>query len=180
MDRNLRPFIFSFTLLAALSACDSNKSTAPSEAAGESAAKEIGITLPNIDGEDYSIASKSEKDVHVLCFWAVWCTPCQAELAQIKPIWNDLKDKGLNVYAISIDQPDTASRVVSMAEQAGYEFPVLMDRDSSVLGRYNQSGEIPFYVVLDANGEKLKEHQGYTKGDEKELRTYLEGLLNKP
>ena len=169
------------TLLLAAPGCDEKKSATPADASasakGGEVYKELDITLPDINGDDVTLTSRTKNDVHVLCFWAVWCTPCQAELAQIQPMWKELKDKGLNVYAVSTDQPDTAARVVAFAEQAGYEFPVLMDRDSAVLGRYNQSGEIPFYVILDADGQKLKEHQGYTKGDEKELRAYLDQLL---
>ena len=169
--------------LGLFTSCDGNKSStnAPTIAADRSAAyRELDITLPDLQGESYTLTSNRATDVHVLAFWAAWCTPCQAELAQLKVIFADLKSRGLHVYAISIDSPETASRAASIAKQYNYGFPVLVDRETSVLTRYNQSGEIPFYVVLNADGEKIKEHQGYNRGDEVELRSYLESLLPKP
>jgi peroxiredoxin len=139
--------------------------------------KQLDITLPNIDGDDLTLTSKTDKDLHILCFWAVWCTPCQAELAQMAPMWEEMKGRGLNVYAVSIDGPDTASRVPGFANSQGYPFPVLMDRETEFLTEYNPKGDIPFYVILDADGNVVKTHQGYVEGDMDGLREYLEEKL---
>jgi len=48
-----------------------------------------------------------------------------------------------------------------------------------VLARFNPSGDIPFYVVLDANGTVLKTHQGYVDGDVKILEDFLDERLPK-
>jgi hypothetical protein len=42
-----------------------------------------------------------------------------------------------------------------------------------LLARYNPKGDIPFYVVLDADGNILQSHQGYVKGDEVKLEQFL-------
>lgn len=88
-----------------------------------------------------------------------------------------MKDRGLRVYAISIDAPDTAAQVVPWVEREGYGFPVLLDRETEVLTRYNPRGDIPYYVVLDASGKVLKDHQGYMTGDLEELAAFLETVL---
>ena len=46
-----------------------------------------------------------------------------------------------------------------------------------MLTRFNPRGDIPYYVVLDAQGKVLKEHQGYMTGDMEELQAFLDGVL---
>lgn len=157
-------------------ACDSggDSSVAPTDA---STSTGLDITLPSIDGDDVSLAASTESDVFVLTFWATWCEPCQAELAKFQPIWRELSPRGMQLIAIATDGPDSAAGVPTIARREGYEFPVLLDRDSEVFARYNPSGDLPFYVVLDAKGTVLKSHQGYNPGDEDELRHFLEQKL---
>ena len=134
---------------------------------------DLGITLTDLDDSDISLVSNSDKEVHVLAFWATWCVPCTGELAKMEGIYQRLQPRGLKIYAISIDGPDTISRVPGYASQEQWSFPVLYDSDTQVLARFNPKGDIPFYVVLDASGNILKSHQGYVKGDEAELEAFL-------
>jgi peroxiredoxin len=161
---------------AALAACAGTGNADTATPAG-SMYRELGITLPDLDDADFEIVSKTKNDVHVLAFWAVWCQPCQAELAELQIIWKDMRDRGLNVYAVSIDGPETQTRVAGLANSEGYEFPVLLDRETEVLSSFNPKGDIPFYVVLDADGQVIKSHQGYVKGDMEGLRAFLEEKL---
>ena len=113
----------------------------------------------------------------MLAFWATWCQPCQQELTKMSSLYSDRKDAGLRVYAINIDGPDTVAQVSPWVQREGYPFPVLLDRETQVLTRYNPRGDIPYYVVLDANGQTLKDHQGYMTGDMEELAAFLDGVL---
>lgn len=155
--------------------CDKPSGATKSPAGGSYA--DLGITLTNLDDEDITVTSQTERDVHVLAFWATWCIPCIGELAQMQVVYDKMKDRGLNIYAISIDGPDTMSRVPGYASQEKWTFPVLYDPDTRVLARYNPKGDIPFYVVLDADGNILKSHQGYVKGDMTELEQFLNERL---
>jgi peroxiredoxin len=154
--------------------CDSaGGTTAPSDVYAD-----LGITLANLDDDQITIVSKTAKDVHVLAFWATWCVPCVGELAKLQEIHERLAPNGLQVYAISTDGPDTTSRVPGFASQEGWTFQVLYDPETALLARYNPKGDIPFYVILDADGKILKSHQGYVKGDEVELEKFLEERLS--
>jgi peroxiredoxin len=138
---------------------------------------ELDITLPDLEDDDVTIASDSADTVHILAFWAVWCVPCTAELAKMKGMYDRLEPRGLEIYAVSIDGPDTMSRVPGFASQEGWRFPVLYDSDTEILARYNPKGDIPFYAVLDAKGNIIKTHQGYVKGDIIELEQFLDQRL---
>jgi peroxiredoxin len=150
-------------LVISTGGCDSGGgTTAPSDVYAD-----LGITLNDLDAEAFTLVSKTKSDVHVLAFWATWCVPCVGELA-----------KFLRIYGISTDGPDTTSRVPGFASQEGWTFPVLYDPETELLARYNPKGDIPFYVILDADGNILKSHQGYVKGDEVELEKFLEEHLS--
>ena len=92
-------------------------------------------------------------------------------------IFDRLSPRGLNIYGISIDGPDTISRVAGFASQENWTFPVLYDPETTLLARYNPKGDIPFYVILDADGNIIQSHQGYNKGDETKLEEFLNARL---
>ena len=151
------------------------------EGGGETASsgdyKLLEITLPDLNDDEITLTSRTKDDLHILCFWAVWCTPCQAELNAMMPMWDKMKSRGLNVYAVSIDGPDSQARVAPYVQQSGWEFPVLLDRETEILSKFHPKGDVPFYVILDAEGEVVKTHQGYVKGDMEALEKYLEEAL---
>ena len=156
--------------LLALAACGPPSS-------GTTAPGGLDITLPDVDGELVTPTAPTGREVFVLTFWATWCQPCQQELTKLSAMYASRKDRGLRVYAVSIDGPDTAAQVGPWVEREGYPFPVLLDRETQVLTRYNPRGDIPYYVVLDAQGRVLKDHQGYMTGDMEELEAYLDSVL---
>lgn len=163
--------------------CDqpAGETTSPDAGAKASAKSgpyaELDITLPDLDDDDVTLTSDSADTVHILAFWAIWCLPCTAELAKMKGMYDRLEPRGLKIYAVSIDGPDTMSRVPGFAAQEGWRFPVLYDSDTEILARYNPKGDIPFYAVLDAEGNIIKTHQGYVKGDVIELEQFLDQRL---
>jgi peroxiredoxin len=148
--------------------CDGGATATPSDVYAN-----LGISLANLDGGETELVSKTKDDVHVLAFWATWCVPCVGELAKMQGIHDRLSSRGLNIYAISTDGPDTISRVPGFASQEKWTFPVLYDPETALLARYNPKGDIPFYVILDADGNILQSHQGYVKGDEVKLEQFL-------
>lgn len=150
-------------------------STACTGAAG--GAQRLDLTLPDVRGNVVTPTAETGKEVFVLVFWATWCQPCQQELTAMDRLYAAMKGRGLRVYAISIDSPDTAAQVVPWVEREGYGFEVLLDRETEVLTRYNPRGDIPYYVVLDASGKLLKDHQGYMSGDIEELTAFLQSVL---
>ena len=54
-------------------------------------------------------------------FWATWCSPCVAELPNVKQAFEKYHDRGLVVISISFDkQPQTAAR---FAQKKGMTWP---------------------------------------------------------
>ena len=163
------------TLLA--SGCASSTGSSPAGGSARPDAGGLDIALPDLRGEIVTPTASAADDVFVLAFWATWCQPCQQELTKMNKMYTGFQPRGLEIYAVSIDGPDTASQVGPWVQREGYQFPVLLDRETQVLTRFNPRGDIPYYVVLDANGRVLKEHQGYMTGDMEELQSFLDSTL---
>lgn len=153
----------------------SGSSNSPGSSGGNQGG--IDISLPNVTGDMTTPEANAETDVFVLAFWATWCQPCQSELTKMNAMYGDMESRGLQIFAVSIDGPDTASQVGPWAQREGYNFPILLDRETQVLTRFNPRGDIPYYVVLDAKGKVIKDHQGYMTGDMEELAEFLDQTL---
>ena len=137
----------------------------------------LDLTLPDVQGNMVTPTAETGKEIFVLVFWATWCQPCQQELTKMDALHEAMQPRGLRIYAVSIDGPDTSSQVMPWVQREGYRFEVLLDRETEVLTRFNPRGDIPYYVVLDADGKILKDHQGYNSGDVDDLAAFLETVL---
>ncbi len=74
----------------------------------------VGEPLPNftatdLDGDPISLQDYRGKVV-LLDFWAVWCSPCIAEMPNIKRVYNRYKDEGFDIIGISLDTDEKRLR----------------------------------------------------------------------
>lgn len=133
------------------------------------------FTLPDLDGNE--VSPLSEGNVVVMAFWATWCKPCQLELAEMNEMYLRLHPRGLELYAISVDGPDTVGDVEAWAQANHYAFPVLLDSGGGLFGRFNPSGSIPYLVVFDATGKHIETRRGYHPRGVEHLEAFLDAQL---
>lgn len=134
------------------------------------------FSLRDINGKEVSLA-QYKGQVVVMSFWATWCGPCKEEMPHLEAMYRAHKDEGLTVLSISIDDARSASRVKPYIKKMGYSFPVLLDRESKVIGSYNPPKTVPYTVVIDRNFEVAQKTAGYNPGDEETLETFVKSLL---
>jgi len=132
--------------------------------------------LEDIDGKKVQLKSYVGKSPVLISFWATWCKPCQEELIEVQKIYNDFKDKGLKVVAISIDNEKSAAKVKPYIKSKKYSFTVLSDINSDAARDFYVQ-DVPNSFIVDAKGNIVYSHRGYKKGDELELRKKIEGLI---
>ena len=134
------------------------------------------FTLRDINKKKVSLSDFKGKVV-LIQFWALWCGPCKAEMPHLQTIYNDLKDDGLEILSISIDEARDASKVKPFVKRGKYSFPVLLDKQSEVMSLYYAEGTPPYNALVDRNGNLVWTKLGYAPGDEKTLRKKIENLL---
>jgi peroxiredoxin len=65
------------------------------------------LAFPNPDGKILKLSDLRGKVV-LLDFWAAWCRPCRMENPHVVKEYHLYKDKGFDVYSVSLDR-DKAS-----------------------------------------------------------------------
>ncbi len=134
------------------------------------------FTLRDIDRQPVTLSDFKGKVV-LIAFWATWCSSCTEELSRLQALHDELKDDGLVVLAISIDDARTASKIKPRVRARGMTFTVLVDKASEVTGVYNPGKALPRLVVIDRDFEISETLNTFTSVDSRALRTRLVALL---
>ena len=136
----------------------------------------VQFVLPDIDGNEFSLEKVLGTGPVVFDFWATWCKPCVKGLPKLQEVARDYEDRGVRVYAISIDGPHSQAKIRPFMRRHKLQLPVLLDRANKVMKQF-QFLQVPSTMIISSKGEVVYRHQGYRPGDEKKLRQRLDELL---
>jgi cytochrome c biogenesis protein CcmG, thiol:disulfide interchange protein DsbE len=116
----------------------------------------------------------------ILSFWATWCKPCIKELdAYNENITDWAQETGVKLYAISIDNTRSMSRVAPFVNGRGWEdIEFFLDPNEDFKRAMNVIN-VPHTLLLDGNGKILWQHTSYTEGDEYELYEVIQEKSSK-
>lgn len=109
------------------------------------------IALPNPDGEIVKLSSLRGKYV-LVDFWAYWCGPCRRENPNIVKAYQKYKDKGFEIYGVSLDR-NREDWLKAIADD-GLHWTQVSDLkyfQSEAARTYNINA-IPFSILVDPNG----------------------------
>ncbi|SFW84479.1 AhpC/TSA family protein [Chitinophaga sancti] len=73
---------------------------------------------PDVNGKPVKLSDFRGKYV-LVDFWASWCHPCREENPNLKKAYGELKDKGLEVLAVSLDDKQTRNAWIKAIETDG-------------------------------------------------------------
>ncbi|NIO49719.1 MAG: redoxin domain-containing protein [Candidatus Aminicenantes bacterium] len=141
------------------------------------AQRAIDFALNDLDGNLIKLSDYYHKNVILIDFWATWCVPCIKELPHFQKFYDRYKEKGLRIFSISVDGPETVALVKTFVKRYRYSFPVLLDTESRVVALYNPRVILPYSILIDREGNINYVHQGYSPGDENFLEQKIIKLL---
>lgn len=135
------------------------------------------INVKSLDGKTVSTSTfVNDGKPMIIDFWATWCKPCVAELSAISDVYEDwVKETGVKLVAISIDDSRTMNSVAPYVAGKGWEFDVLIDPNSDFRRAMNVNN-VPHTFLLDGNGKIVSQHNTYAPGDEEKLYEELKKL----
>lgn len=132
--------------------------------------------LVNLDGKYVELNKEAGNGPILLSFWATWCKPCLEEMAEYNKIYEQYKDKGFSLLAISTDNEKSVAKVKPYIKSKGYNFSVLFDTNSEVARKY-YAQQMPYTILIDKSGNIVYSHLGYMKGDEQKVEKLIAELL---
>jgi peroxiredoxin len=110
------------------------------------------FTLKDLSGKRWTRSALKGKVV-LVNFWATWCPPCRKEMPDLDALYAQFKSKGFVILAISDEKDPTVRKFIT---EKGYHYPVLLDSDRAVNGRYHVMG-IPKSFLYDRSGKLVAE-----------------------
>lgn len=132
------------------------------------AAPLFAATLRDADDRPFALAALRGRPL-VVNFWARWCGPCRVEIPELAKIHRKLKDKGLAVVGIGLE--DQAATVREFARAYEMEYTVLLAGEQGIpllraLG--NPKAGLPYTLVIDVHGKVVARQLGLMSRDELE------------
>ena len=127
-------------------------------------------TVKKLDGSkvNSSTFSNNGKPI-IISFWATWCKPCKKELDAIAENYADLvKETGVKLIAISIDDARSSGKVVTDVKTKGWEYEVYIDENQDFKRAMNVNN-VPHTFLVNGEGKIVWSHNSYTEGDEEKL-----------
>lgn len=109
------------------------------------------LVLKTPEGETIKLSDFRGK-VTLIDFWAAWCKPCRMENPNVLKVYNRFKDKGFEIFGVSLDQNQESW--VGAIQQDGLIWKhgsELKYWQSSFIPAYNLDG-IPMTYLVDQNG----------------------------
>lgn len=136
------------------------------------------VDLKTLDGETFSSKQLYNGDKpFVISLWATWCKPCKEELDAIALVYEDwVEELGVKLYAISIDDSRSASKVAPFVNAKGWEYEVLQDVNSDFKRALNVV-DVPFLCIVNNRQEIVWSHTSYASGGEEEVYEILKKLV---
>ena len=143
-----------------------------------------GFKIPSVTVKDLSGNSvqtdkfSNDGKPMIINFWATWCKPCILELSTIADDYEDwVKETGVKLIAISIDDTRNSAKVGPMAKGRGWLYEVYLDANEDFKRAMNVNNP-PHTFVVNGKGEVVWQHIAYQPGDEKTLYEVVKKVAN--
>jgi len=110
----------------------------------------------------------------VLNFWATWCPPCIDEIPSLNEFQERLKDAGVVVLGISVDEDEAV--YTKFLRDHGVTFLTARDPGAEIPASYG-TFRYPETYIINANGTVLQKIVGPTQWTDEGMIRYVRSFL---
>lgn len=138
------------------------------------------VNVKTLEGTEIDIATLDNKGAPIVFVcWATWCGPCIKELNNIADLYEEWQEEtGVKIYAVSIDDSRTTSKIGPFVEGKRWTYEVLLDPNQDFMRALGFSNP-PFSAVVNKDKEIVWTHNSYIQGDEYELEAKIKEIAQK-
>lgn len=123
------------------------------------------FSLESDDRKHYRLADFRGKVV-MINFWATWCPPCRREMPSMERMWQKIKGKGIQVFAINVGED--ADTIFEFRGSYPVTFPILMDKTGAIVKKYPVTG-LPTTYIINPQGKVVYRAVGSREWDKPAL-----------
>ncbi|HET7274509.1 MAG TPA: TlpA disulfide reductase family protein [Longimicrobiaceae bacterium] len=133
------------------------------------------LAVETIDGGTASLEGYRGQVV-LVNFWATWCPPCRIEMPGFQRVYEDKRDEGFVVLALSTESAGSGA-VREFLDEHDITFPVAM-ASAQMIKDFGGVRALPTSFLIDRNGLVRQEIAGYFAAPA--LRMAVDKLLEEP
>lgn len=133
-----------------------------SSQSGVTSEKTVGeFSTQDVNGNKYTKDIFKDYDLTLVNVYTTWCTPCVQEMPELDKIYQQMKDKGVNVIGVVLDVlnekgeivQDDLERAQALVERTGVSYLTLLPDSTYMNGRLIGIEGFPetFFVDRDGN-----------------------------
>jgi cytochrome c biogenesis protein CcmG/thiol:disulfide interchange protein DsbE len=165
--------------LLALSACGG--AGQPADSSGTDNTSVVGQAAPDaefaaLQGNENIKLSSLQGKVVLLDFWASWCAPCQEELPLLDDMAVRLKDKGIEIVGVSLDE-NKADAERFLTRKSSWSLTLGHDPEQRVADQFKPP-KMPTSYVIDRKGVVRQMNAGFERSDAKKIEAQLLDLAS--
>jgi peroxiredoxin len=127
-----------------------------------------GFRVHTIDGRKFDSEELVGNRPFVVVFFATWCQMCEQKMPHLRGALDALGP--VTVIGVSVDDPDTWSRVPAFMQAHRLRFPLVRASQYPRFAlSYNPFSMVPLVVVVGRNGGLVDYQMGYAPNDRERL-----------
>lgn len=132
------------------------------------------VTFQTIDNRKIDLQSLRGRPV-LVTFWATTCSSCMQEMPHLISLYNEYKNKGLEIIGVAMPY-DIPSHIVQLINERNVPYPIALDVDSSITSAFGDVMLTPTSFLIAPDGTIVKQKIGEMNMDK--LREQIQGLLS--
>ena len=130
--------------------------------------------LTTLDGKPAHDLQELKGKVVYVDFWASWCPPCVKSFPFLNELNHDLKDKGLQVIGVNLDEKVTDAQ--EFIAKHPVDFAIVADASKQCAKGFEVMA-MPTSYLIDRKGNIRHIHQGFRPGESEKLRALITQLV---
>ena len=116
--------------------------------------KFIDFTIPDMNGNQFTLSELIEGEIALIDLWATWCGPCIATARSMIPVYEEYKDKGFTIVGVAAEIENIDRLKIALERE---KFPWLnlveLGHQNNIWHKYGISNSGGKTFLVDRNGE---------------------------